>query len=297
MSELLMIGFAGFLASFVDGALGMGFGVTSSTVLLGAGMNPASVSTTVNLAKMVTGLAAGISHWRFRNIHPKLVLRLAASGAVGALLGVALLNVVSAVALKPILAALLSVVGLRILLRFARPMVAAAAIPEPERAAFPDIDVRGVELAGAAGGLTNGLIGAWGPVVTPALLHKNVPPRYAIGSANTAEVFVAAVSAVSLLGSLGSSNLDFGMVLAMLSGGVIAAPVAAYVIRYVPTRPMGIATAALLLFTNARELGSWAGGGSVPWLLYSVIGMLVIAASLAPRFLPSTAESGSSASR
>ena len=89
--QLLLVGLAGFLACLVDGALGMGFGPTASSILLGAGLSPAAASTTVNLAKVATGLAAAVSHWRFGNIDHKLVLRLAIPGMVGAVIGVTVL--------------------------------------------------------------------------------------------------------------------------------------------------------------------------------------------------------------
>ena len=108
-------------------------------------------------------------------------------------------------------------------------------------------------IAALLGGVTNGLIGAWGPVVTPYLLNQAVRPRFAIGSVNTAEVAVASASAFTLIGSLGVAGINGRVLLAMLAGGVVAAPLAAWVIRYVPARPMGVAVAVLLLVTNARQ--------------------------------------------
>ncbi len=285
MSDLVLFALAGFCASFVDGALGMGFGPTSSSILLSTGLPPSAVSTAVNLAKVATGVAAGISHWRFKNIDKSLVLRLAVPGCVGALLGVTLLSNVSGKTLKPLLAALLLLVGIRILFRFAR-MVSSTSSNDDTKGTAESIPskVRGVELAAVTGGVTNGLIGAWGPVVTPFLLHRGVAPRYAIGSVNTAEVFIAALSAGTLVSAFGSGGLDLRVVGAMLVGGVVAAPVAAWVIRYVPARPMGIATAALLLLTNTRELLSWAGiRGSSSWAVYAAVAAVIAFASFAPR--------------
>lgn len=281
MEQLLLVALAGFLATLVDGALGMGFGPTSSTILLSGGLAPGAVSTTVNLAKVVTGAAAGISHWRFGNVDRRLVVRLALPGAAGALVGVTILASVDGDVLRPILALALLVVGVRILFRFSRPL------GRPEHAGAqartPAAADRGVLVAGAAGGVTNGLIGAWGPVVTPVLLHKGVPPRYTIGSVNTAEVAVATVAAGSLLASLQGAGLDFGVVVAMLAGGVLAAPLSAWVIRYLPARGMGVAVAGLLLVTNVRELSSWAGINGARWLGYGFVGLLVGAAALRPR--------------
>ncbi len=285
-SQLLFVALAGFCASLVDGALGMGFGPTSSSILLGTGLSPAAVSTTVNLAKVATGLAAAVSHWRFRNIDHRLVLRMAIPGSVGALIGVSVLKNVDGDQLRPYLAVLLLLVGLRILVRYSRPLkvnlVAEADAGDPN--AIPEYDERGTIPVAAAGGVTNGLIGAWGPVVTPFLLHKGLPPRFAVGSVNTAEVAVAVTASGSLLASLGRTDLDVGVIIAMLVGGVLAAPLSAWVIRYLPPRAMGIAVAALLLATNFRELANWAELDESRWLLYALVPILAALAALRPRF-------------
>jgi uncharacterized membrane protein YfcA len=283
MRDLLLFALAGFAASLVDGALGMGFGPTSSSILLGAGLTPAAVSTSVNLAKVATGVVAGISHWRFRNINKRLVLNLAIPGCIGAIVGVTLLSNINGATIRPLLAVLLSVIGLRILVRFGRASgMKASENPESENDpnSMPPFNERGVKVAALLGGITNGMIGAWGPVVTPFLLHRGVRPRYAIGSVNTAEIAVASASAFSLLASMGRGGFNVAVVAAMLVGGVLAAPVAAWLIRYVPPRPMGIAVASLLLLTNARELATWGGLASGPWIwaIYlGVIGLVTIA--------------------
>ena len=278
MRDLLLFAIAGFAASFVDGALGMGFGPTSSSILLISGLAPAVVSTSVNLAKVVTGLAAGVSHWQFRNLDRRLVLNLALPGCVGAIVGVTVLSSIDGATLRPYLAVLLTLVGVRILIRFAgaSPIHAPTATVAEDGAPLT-FDRRGLTFAALLGGITNGLIGAWGPVVTPFLLHRGVPPRFAIGCVNTAEIAVASASAFSLLASIGTRGLDASLVIAMLLGGVIAAPLAAWVIRYVPARPMGIAVAVLLLLTNARELIAWAGLASRAWVPAAYVALIALA--------------------
>jgi uncharacterized membrane protein YfcA len=280
MDDYLVFGLAGFFAAFVDGALGMGFGPTSSTILLGSGMSPAVTSAVVNLAKVAAGAAGGVAHWRFGNIDRRVVVRLAVPGVAGAIVGTTVLANVDGDQIRPYLAVLLLLVGLRILLRFSQRPQEAADRSESTTGTFDD---RGTSLAGAAGGVTNGLIGAWGPVVTPFLLHRGLAPRYAIGSVNTAEVAVAAAASASLLASIGSGGLDFGVVAAMLIGGVIAAPLAAYSIRFLPAKGLGMAVAALLLVSNLRELAGWAGLGVGRWGLYALVPALVSAAVLWPR--------------
>lgn len=280
MTELLLVALAGFCASLVDGALGMGFGPTSSTILLGTGLSPAAVSTTVNLAKVATGATAAVAHWRFENIDRRLVLRMALPGCVGALVGVTILASVDGDQLRPILAALLLVIGLRILVRFSQVMKVRAHDPAT---GAPSFDVPGIEGVAAAGGVTNGLVGAWGPVVTPFLLHRGLPPRYAIGSVNTAEVAVAVVASGSLLASLSGAGIDVATVVAMLGGGMIASPLSAWIIRYLPARVLGLAVAALLLTTNIRELARWAEIGAPRWFGYGTVVLAVALGALRPR--------------
>jgi uncharacterized protein len=284
--DLVIVALAGFVAAMIDGALGMGFGPTSSSILLSTGLSPAAVSTTVNLAKVATGMAAGVSHWSFRNIDRRLVLQLAIPGCLGAALGVTVLASVDGDNLKPILAVLLILVGVRILVRFSRVLPSStkeAGDRTTDEDSAPRFDERGLKVTAAAGGVTNGLVGAWGPVVTPFLLHKGLAPRFAIGSVNTAEVAVAAVSAGSLVASLGGEGLRLGVVLAMLGGGVVAAPLAAFVVRRLPARLLGLAVAALLLTTNVREIASWTGLGTSRWALYALVSVFVAAAALRPR--------------
>ncbi len=283
-SQLLFVALAGFCASMVDGSLGMGFGPTSSTILLSTGLSPAAASTVVNLAKVATGLAAAISHWRFGNIDHRLVRKLAIPGSLGALIGVTVLNNVDGKQLRPILAGLLLIVGIRILWRFSAPLPVTPATAEGEPdTGLPPYNERGIELGAAAGGVTNGLIGAWGPVVTPMLLHKGLPARFAIGSTNTAEVAVAVVASGSLLASLGGEGVEVPIVVAMLTGGVLAAPLAAWTIRFIPPRALGIAVSALLLFTNVRELAGYFGIGVGRWGLYALVAGLCALAGTQPR--------------
>jgi uncharacterized membrane protein YfcA len=140
-----------------------------------------------------------------------------------------------------------------------------------------------VTIAALLGGVTNGLIGAWGPVVTPYLLNRAVRPRIAIGSVNTAEVAVASTSAFTLIGSLGVAGVDGRVLLAMLAGGVVAAPLAAWLVRHVPPRVLGTAVGGVIVLTNARTLlrSDWIDAPAGPrWAVYAVV-YLVWAAALA----------------
>ena len=281
MGELIVVFIAGFVASLVDGALGMGFGPTSSSILLGTGMSPAGVSTTVNLAKVATGITAAIAHWRFENIDRTLVRRIALPGCVGAVLGATILASVDGDQLKPMLSALLILMAVRIVWRFSRPLPTAADRGDDRSGSYDD---RGTAAVGLAGGVTNGLVGAWGPVVTPFLLHRGLEPRYAVGSVNTAEVAVAVVASGSLLASVRGGGIDVGIVVAMLAGGVLAAPFAAWVLRFLPARALGVGVGAVLFITNIRELTS--GDSLAPWVRWAAYSVAILActyAALRPR--------------
>jgi uncharacterized protein len=276
MDHLVTVALAGFCASFVDGALGMGFGPTSSTILLSSGVSPATSATMVNIAKVFTGGAAGISHWRFGNVDRGLLVRLAIPGAVGAVVGSTVLSRVDGDALRPWLALMLIVVGLRILLRFRNHVRNAVAPSANERRELEHATM----VLGGLGGITNGMIGAWGPVVTPYLLHQGVSPRRTVGTVNTAEIAVAAVATGSLLSMVSAGSLDVQVLVAMLAGGVVAAPLAAWSAKRLPARTMGISVAVVLLLTNVRELMNWAGIVDNRWVAYlAIVGLGTLSAA------------------
>ena len=249
----LAVGTAGFLAAMVDGSLGMGFGPTSTTVLLAAGVPPSATSAAVNIAKVAGGLAAGISHWRFGNVDWKLVRVLGGAGAVGAVTGAIAVSRVDAAAIRPLMSAVLLVIGLRMLIRFSGWRQKPTTQKEAPIAGRIDVG------AGFLGGVTNAMVGAWGPVVTPWTLNRGFSPRTAVGSVNTAEVIVAAISTGSLFALLSSGSLDVGIVVSMLVGGVLGAPLAAWAARILAPRLMGVGAGTLLMATNVTALRSSLG--------------------------------------
>lgn len=262
--ELVVVFAVGFLAAGVDGALGMGFGPTSSALLLGSGMHPLTASAVVNVAKFASGLAGAGAHWRYGNIDRALVTALAVPGAVGAVAGVTVLANVDPTTIRPVLAVGLMVIGLRILLRTALDGGGTVTVSNEFRAGWRD------RVIGAAGGCANGMIGAWGPIVTPYLLHRRVPPRVAIGSVTTAEVAIAVVSFGTFVASDAAAP-DAGVTIAMLAGAVLAAPLAARIVSRIDPRLAAIGLAAMLLLTQTRELATAAELGMGRWGAYAVV--------------------------
>jgi uncharacterized membrane protein YfcA len=248
--QLIVLGVVGFLAQLVDGSLGMGYGVTSSSLLLATGLTPALASASVHFAELGTNAASGISHWRLGNVDRRLVWRLGVPGAVGAFLGATLLSHLSTAAAAPIMAGILAALGVYILVRFAwRPPPVSHARTSPHRRRF-------LVPLGFLGGFidaTGG--GGWGPVSTTTLLSAGrTAPRTVIGSVDTSEFLVTVSASVAFVLGLGASGIHLGYVGVLLAGGLLAAPVAAWLVSRLPARALGVAVGSIIVLTNAPTL-------------------------------------------
>lgn len=221
-SELITYILVGFCAQLVDGALGMAFGVISSTVLLSIGQAPAVVSASVHTAEMVvSGFSAG-SHIYFRNVNWKLCLPLAFFGALGGVAGATLLVNIDGNAIKPFISVYLLMLGLFILWK------AGLAKKETPPNLLP---VSKLSVLGIGGGALDAIGGGgWGPIVTSNLIARGDNPRQVIGSVNTSEFIVSAAVTLAFITTLGFHFTD--IVLGILIGGVMGAPLGAYVLRF-----------------------------------------------------------------
>ena len=251
MQSLLVLGLFGLIAQLVDGSLGMAYGATSSTLLLATGLNPAVASASVHLAEVGTTVASGASHWRFGNVDWRLVLRLGVPGAIGAFAGATVLSSLSTETAAPVMAGILLAIGVYLLLRFANRETPVTA----ERTHRP-LPSKFLSPLGAFAGFidaTGG--GGWGPVSTPALLVTDrVEPRKVIGSVDTSEFLVALSASVGFLFALGREGVNLPIAAALLVGGLIAAPLAAWLVRHLPPRMLGASVGGLLVLTNLRTL-------------------------------------------
>lgn len=259
MRTLILLALVGLGAQLVDGSLGMAYGVTSTTLLLAIGTNPAAASATVHLAEIGTTLASGASHWRFGNVDWKVVARIGIPGAIGAFAGATFLSSLSTEIAKPVMSLLLLGLGIYVLLRFTlqglptrsdKPLRRRFLTPLGLVAGFMD----------ATGG------GGWGPVGTPAILASGrMEPRKVIGSIDTSEFFVAIAASIGFFVGLSGEGIDFTWVLALLIGGLIAAPIAAWLVRLVPPRVLGSLVGGVIILTNARTLlnSDWIAAGPV----------------------------------
>ncbi len=271
MRNFVILALLGFVAQLVDGALGMAYGATSATLLVGvAGLAPALASTAVHLGEVGTTLASGASHWRFGNVDWSKVGWLAVPGGIGAFLGAVALSSISAEAAAPLVAIFLFCLGVYVLARFSfrrnerpvvvRPIARKFLSPLGFMAGFLD----------AAGG------GGWGPIATPTLLTSGrMEPRKVIGTVDTSEFVVAVCASLGFLYGLSFAEVPWQVVAALLGGGVLAAPIAAYVVRILPTRILGTAVGGLILVTNMRTFLKSVGLNSDPALTWSIYALIV----------------------
>ena len=247
MWVLLLVSVAGFLAQLVDGAMGMAFGITSTTLLIFLAYNPAAASAIVHLVEIATSSISGISHIKFGNVDWHALVKVAVPGAVGAFIGAILLSSVDLSSARPWTASILLVLGGLVLYRFTRPVI----LGKKRRAR-----ARWLAPLGLVGGFidsTGG--GGWGPVVTTSLTASNaLEPRKAIGTTNTAEFVIAIAASIGFMIGLGAEQIPWDAVIALLIGGALAAPIAAWLVSKAPQRLLGILVGNLIIALNIRQL-------------------------------------------
>jgi uncharacterized protein len=291
MRSLIVFTLVGIGAQLVDGALGMAFGVTASTLLVLTGVASAQASAAVHLAEVGTTFASGLSHWKFRNIDWSIVAKLGVPGAIGAFLGATVLSSLSTEHAAPLMAAILLAIGVYVLLRFS------LRTPPSVR---PGTTRHGAKFL-APLGLFGGFIdasggGGWGPVTTSTLLSRGkTAPRTVIGSVSASEFLVAVSASLGFLIGLRDEFLDnLPIVLGLAIGGVIAAPLAAWLVSRISPALLGTAVGGVIVLTNGQKLMTYFDVVS-PWstVVYSVIvvawAALVFVAwrtSQAPAFVP-----------
>jgi uncharacterized protein len=278
MRKLVLLALVGLGAQLVDGSLGMAYGVTSTTLLLAIGTNPASASATVHLAEIGTTLVSGASHWRFGNVDWKVVWRIGIPGAIGAFAGATFLSNLSTETAAPLMSIILLALGLYILIRFTARGLPRTELGKPLRKRFL------APLGVVAGFVDSTGGGGWGPVGTPAILASGrLEPRKTIGSVDTSEFLVAVAASAGFLIGIGSEGVKASWVAALLIGGIIAAPIAAWLVRHLPPRVLGSAVGGIIVLTNTRTLlrSDWIDApDGVRYAVYAVI-YAVWAAALA----------------
>jgi uncharacterized protein len=240
MSEFLIFVLVGFAAQLVDGALGMAYGLISTTILISLGLPPAVASANVHAAEIGTTAASGLAHWHRGNVDLLLVRRLAIPGAIGGIAGALAMTAIPVAWLKPLVTLYLLGMGGLIFWR----ALSGRIHPRPPRHFAP--------LGTAAGFLDAVGGGGWGSLVTSTLIGRGAAARQAIGSTNLAEFFVTSAISATFLVTIG---IEFWPIVAgLVLGGIVAAPFAATAVHYFPERPLMFAVAALILALCLRNI-------------------------------------------
>ncbi|HET6321001.1 MAG TPA: sulfite exporter TauE/SafE family protein [Hyphomicrobium sp.] len=239
--DVLLFIAVGFAAQMVDGAIGMAYGVTSSSVLLSLGVPPATTSACVHAAETFTTAVSGVSHWKFGNVDRRLLARLAVPGMIGGALGAYVLTNVDGDAIKPFISAYLLLIGVLIVWKAVTARVVEGA--EPSR----------VAPLGFVGGLLDSIGGGgWGPIVTSTLIGQGTTPRYAIGTVNIAEFFVTFTISATFVATIG---LELWPIIAgLIIGGVVAAPFAAYATKVLPDKVLMILVGCIVAILSLRTI-------------------------------------------
>lgn len=246
--SLLEIGMIGFLAQIVDGTLGMGYGVTSSSLLISLGIPPVIASASIHTSEVFTTLVSGVSHFKFGNIRKDLLWPLISFGIAGGTLGACGLVKLP---LQPIKLAvgliLLSMGGLifyRFLFRHRR-----------INSGMKVYSVNRLRALGFFAALIDAISGGgWGPICTSTLVATGTEPNKAVGSVNLAEFFITVVITSTFIVLIGPGNFRWDLAFALLIGGVIAAPLAAFSCKRLPKRLLGILVGIMVMILSLRMI-------------------------------------------
>lgn len=230
----------GFIAQMIDGALGMAYGVSSTSFLLSIGIPPAAASASVHMSEVFTSGISGLAHFRFGNVDKALFKKLAIPGVLGGVAGAYFLSVLPGEKLKPYISAYLLVMGLIIIFKG----IKKARQKKIKGKIFP---------LGLAGGFCDAVGGGgWGPIVTSTLMAKGNNPRTTIGSVNMAEFFVTLFQSFVFIATIGLTH--WKIILGLIIGGAIAAPLAAYVCKKMPVQKLMVLVGVLIVLLSARTL-------------------------------------------
>lgn len=230
----------GFVAQMIDGALGMAYGVTSATFLLTIGVPPSAVSASVHTSEIFTSGVSGYMHLKFGNVNSKLFKKILFPGVLGAIAGAYLLSSLEKYIyiIKPLVAVYTLILGILII----------------QKALKKRIEKRPIKKIGwlaLAGGTLDSIGGGgWGPIVTSTLIARGRHPKYTIGSVNLAEFFVSLASSVTFITIIGFSHWQ--VVLGLILGGMVAAPIAANLSRRLPIKTMMIMVGTIVIIVSMR---------------------------------------------
>jgi len=279
LGGLFLVALIGFVAQLIDGSLGMGFGVTSATLLAAAGYSPAAASASIHVVKIGTGLMSGTAHWRFGNVHWRAVIMLALPGAVGAFIGAIVLSNIAGDVAAPWVSLILASLGVVVLARTVFGRSPAIRLYSPRW--------RNLGPLGAVGGFVDSIGGGgWGPVTTSTMMAANqLAPNQVIGTVSMSEFIVAIGATAGFLLALGTESVPIGPTVALLAGALVAAPIAAWAVSRLDHRVLGALVGGMILFYNAPNVLGLLGisGDAVLLARFAIVGLTLVVAAIAWR--------------
>jgi len=250
MKRLIIFAFIGFLAQLIDGSLGMAYGVTSSSLLLTFGMAPAIASASIHISEVITTAASGMAHMKFGNVDSQALYKLIIPGSIGAFIGACFLSNLPGDMIKPYISLFLLMLGIYVVIRLLFKVKKDSEkknLNLPKKQAIPLGLIAG--FADATGG------GGWGPLMTPILMSKDGnSARKVVGTVDTSEFAIAISATFGFLISLGWQDINWFWVIALMLGGVIAAPIAAWLVRILPSYLLGVFVGGFIVLTNVWTL-------------------------------------------
>ena len=238
--EFALYVLAGFVAQLIDGALGMAYGVSASSLLSVFGVSPQVVSATVHAAECFTTGASGISHHAFGNVDRVLFRKLLIPAVIGAVVGAYILTSIDGKVLKPYISVYLIVMGVVI--------IATAFTRVPPRKVTTHLAPLGF-----FGALVDAMCGGgWGPIVASNLIIRGNDTRITVGSVNAVEFFVTLAASITFFLTIGLTH--WNIILALAIGGVIAAPLAAWAAKHIPHKPFMVIVGLLIVVINSLRI-------------------------------------------
>jgi uncharacterized membrane protein YfcA len=241
--DFLLFVLAGFIAQMIDGSLGMAYGVSATSFLLSFGVSPAASSASVHTAEIFTSGVSGLTHLRFQNVNKKLFKSLLIPGMLGSIAGAYILSSLEEYnyIIRPLVAVYTLILGLAII----RKAVLMQIRKRRKTKNVPALATFGGFMDSIGGG-------GWGPIVSTTLIARGRHPRYTIGSVNLAEFFVSFASSLTFFATIGLSHIQ--IIVGLILGGIIAAPIAANITRKLPVKRMMILVGVVVVLVSIRLL-------------------------------------------
>lgn len=235
---------AGFVFAMIDGAIGMSYGVTSTTFSLSMGIPPASASTAVHVSEILSNGIAGWMHFRMKNVNMRLFWLLLVPGVIGAVLGAVLLSSLEHYShyTRPVVSLYTLILGFVILSKALK-----------IKRKFVGSKIKNIRFLGFGGGFIDAVGGGgWGSIVLSTLIAGGRNARYALGTVKLSRFFIALMSSLTFITML--NNVYWDSVLGLVIGSAIASPIAARLSNKISVKAIMIAVSIIVIMVSLKTI-------------------------------------------